>query len=507
MLVDSVFGPWTPDLPDLNNPGVTVAHNVTPGVGSIPGSVTYGPMKRASVYSATSMASRPLGTAVGQDSLGTAKVYGGCATKLYKVNPANRQWLDVSRAAGYATADTEQWRSAQYGSAVIMSNYTDAPQFIDMNVDTQFADLTSLVQGRYVSVFKNFAILANTYDPFDGAKTNRIRWSADGNPFDFNFSVATQSDFQDINDFGSITGVVTDDYVWVLMQRGIVQGTYRGDEYVFQFDTAWNGKGCSVPQSVVTVAGKTFFLSDDGFYQMEKGNFSNIGIGKVNKTFLADADLSKTHRMSVAADPDTSLVYWQYCSKAATDGSPDRIIIYNYNTGCWSDADATSEIIFNAMSLPWTIDQLDVYGTIDDIPVSLDSAVWAGGKPMLWGASLTGDILVLGGATLQATIETQEQHLINTLRMINPQTQGDRTTVIGVRPFYEGNGATASLSVGTRALTNDTVEWTPIKTAGGRKGFAYFRKQSRFHRFRLLLNGEWTQASLLQIEANPAGYR
>ncbi len=70
MIIDSTFGPWRPDFPDLNNPGLTMARNVTPGVGATQGSVTYSAMKRASLYSSTSMASRPTGTAVGLDQFG-----------------------------------------------------------------------------------------------------------------------------------------------------------------------------------------------------------------------------------------------------------------------------------------------------------------------------------------------------------------------------------------------------------------------------------------------------
>jgi len=501
MLLDIVFGPWRPDLPSLNNPGLTVAKNVTPGIG------TYGPLRRATTYSATTMASRPLGTFSSQDSLGNSKIYGGCSTKLYKVNPADKGWLDVSRAANYTTASTEAWRFAEFGSAVMGTNFTNEPQIIDMNVDVQFGNLTTLCKGRYIGVFKNFAILANTYDALDGAKPNRIRWSADGNPFDWNFSVATQSDFQDINDFGAITGLVCDDYVWVLMQRGVVRMTYIGAPYVFQLDTAMNGKGCTVPQSVVTVAGKTFFLSDDGFYQMEKGNFANIGDGKVNKHFLADADSTQYHWMSVASDPENTLVYWSYVSNSAIDGTPDKMIIYNYLTGEWSEADATADYIWNSKTLPWTIDQLDVFGSIDEVPASFDSTVWSGGKPTLWGMRSTGAILTFGGATLTAVLETQEQHLIRSLQAIDPKTQGDNTNVLGVRPLFEGANGSATVIVGSRSLSNGTVEWSNVRTTSARTGWAYFKRQSRFHRFRVMMQGDWAKAYSIQIDANSAGFR
>lgn len=507
MIIDSVFGSWRPDLPDLNNPGVTVAHNVTPGIGALGGSVTYGPLKRAALYSNTSMTGRPIGTAVGQDQFGTAKVYAGSATRLYKLSPVNRTWTNISRAANYITVGTDRWNSVEFGSYQIFTNYSNEPQYIDMNVDVQFANLTSLVKGKYIGTHKGFVVLGNTWDALDGAKTNRVRWSGQELPGDWAFSAQTQADFQDIHGYGSIQGIVCDDSVWVLMQRGIVQMTYIGAPYVFRVDTRVEGKGCSVPESVITVEGNTYFFSDDGFYGLKGGQLTPIGIGKINKYFLKDADASQYQFMTVVADPRETLVYWNYVSNSAEDGLPDKTLIYNYQTGEWSDADATTAFIFPARSLPWTIDQLDTYGSIDNVPASFDDPIWAGGASMMWGMSITGAIYSFSGSTLPALIETQEQHLINAVRMVDPNAQGDRTNVMGVRPFFEGYDATAAVSVGSRSQSNGTVIWSPVKRTHDDTGFAYFRLQNRFHRFRLQLNGEWDKAYSLQIDANSAGFR
>lgn len=507
MIVDNVFGPWRPDLPDLNNPGVTTAHNVTASVGAIGGSVAFGPVKRASLYSNTSMASRPLGTAVGQDQYANAKVYGGCATKLYKLSPVDRKWTDISRTGGYTTVGTDRWNSVEFGSSQIFTNYNNEPQYIDMNVDLKFANLTTLAKGRYVGTHKGFVILGNTWDALDGARTNRVRWSALENPFDWTFSAQTQADFQDIHGYGAVQGLVCDDSVWVLMQRAIVQMTYIGAPYVFRVDTRVEGKGCSVPESVITVEGKTFFLSEDGFYRLEKGNLQNIGNDQINKWFLADADATQFQFMTAVADPRRTLIYWTYVSNAAEDGLPDKVLIYNYQNGLWSSADATVDFAFQGRSLPWTIDQLDEFGSIDNVPASFDDPIWAGGQSMLWGMKVNGAIYSFGGSTMPALIETPEQHLIQSLRMINPNITGDRTNIMGVRPFFEGFGGTASVTVGSRSQSNGNVIWSQPSTTHADTGFAGFRLQDRFHRFRLQLFGEWDKAYSLQIDANSAGFR
>lgn len=507
MIIDSVFGPWRPDLPDLNNPGVTVARNVTPGIGALQGSVTYGPLRRASIYSNTSMVSRPIGTAVSQDQFGNAKVYGGCAEKLYKLSPVTRQWTDISRSGGYTTLGTDRWNSVEFGSYQIFTNFSNEPQYVDMNVDVQFANLTTLAKGRHIGTHKGFVILGNTWDALDGAKPNRIRWSGQELPGDWAYSAQTQADFQDIHGYGAIQGIVCDDSVWVLMQRAIVQMTYIGAPYVFRVDTRVEGKGCNVPESVVTVEGKTFFLSEDGFYMLQAGNLTPIGIGKINKYFLDKADNAQFQFMTAVADPRETLIYWNYVSNDAEDGTPDRILIYNYQTGEWSEAESTAAFIFNSRSLPWTVDQLDEFGSIDNVPASFDDPIWAGGNSMLWAMNIEGDVLAFTGNTLPALIETQEQHLINAVRALNPKATGDRTNVLGVRPFFEGADATATVSVGSRSQSNGDVVWSTVSTTHPDTGFAAFRLQNRFHRFRLQLNGDWDKAYSLQIDANSAGFR
>ena len=95
MLVDLTLGPWRPDQPDLNNSGLTKAHNVTPTFAPTNGAVVYQSLNRASLYSNTTMPSRPLGTAIGLDKLNTAKVYGGCKSALMRVDPVSRGWVNI----------------------------------------------------------------------------------------------------------------------------------------------------------------------------------------------------------------------------------------------------------------------------------------------------------------------------------------------------------------------------------------------------------------------------
>ncbi|MCK3776216.1 hypothetical protein MZK49_05665 [Ensifer sesbaniae] len=503
-VIDIPFTSFTPDLPAHNNPGLVRAHNCAPGLGAAQGGVTLFPLKSASLYSNTSMVSRPLGTAIGQDKDGNAKVYSGCSTKLYKLLPATRQWTDISRVGGYSTTETEQWNFVEFGSLQIGTNYNDEPQYIDMNTDLQFANLTTLVKGRYINTHKGFVILGNTYDAIDGAVPYRIRWSGIEAPTSWDFSAATMADFQDIHGYGAIQGIVTDDSCYVILKRGIVQMTFIGAPLTFQFDDRVVGKGCSVAESIITVEGKHFFISDDGFYQLSAGSLTPIGIGKIDKWFLNDFDPTQAHLMTVAASPRETLIYWQYVSKSATTGVPDKILIFNYHTGEWSTADATTASIFNSVSLPWTIDQLDAFIAIDSVPASFDSPIWAGGNNLLWGMNATGAVYSFDGPTLPLSVETRE---VQASSVIPNETGADMAIINAVRPLFEGGAAVARIQIGTRDLPNKDVVWSSLKECNGETGFAYVRSRSRYQRFRITITGEYQLAFGVQIDGQPAGKR
>jgi hypothetical protein len=502
-MVDINFQSWTPDLPAINNPGLLRAHNCSAGRGSVQGGVTLFPLKSSSLYSETSMASKPLGTAVGQNKFGDAKVYGGCATALYKLAPGTRTWTNISKTGGYTTSGTERWKSIPYGSLQIFTNYSDSPQVIDQNIDLQFADLTTLVKGRHINTHKGFVILGNTYDALDGAIPYRVRWSGIESPGDFNYSASTMADFQDIFGFGNIQGIVADDSAYIILQRGIVQMQFIGAPYAFSFTDRVVGKGCSVSQSIVTVESMTCFVSDDGFYMLQGGNLTPIGMGKIDRWFLDNFDSTKSHMMTVAADPRETLIYWQFCSKSAVGDKPDLILIYNYHSGEWTTADATTAYIFNSLSLPWTIDMLDTFATLDLVPASFDSPLWAGGNSMLWSMSETGAVYTFGGPTMQLSVETPEFQLS---RILPNETNADIAIIDAARPIFEGPGV-ARVQVGTKSLPNAELSWSALKETSPITGFAYLREQSRYSRFRFTLSGDWTKASSLQIDGKTAGRR
>lgn len=496
------FQSFTPDLPALNNPGSTKLHNVLPGRGAQ--GITVFPIRRASLFSNTSMTGRPLGSAIGQDGSGNFKVYSGDSGKLYKLLPATKQWQDISRAGGYTTAPLERWKSVEFGKLQIFTNYTNEPQWISMDSDVQFANLTTLVKGRHIATFSGFTILANTYDAFDGAVPYRIRWSALENPSDWNFSASTMADFQDIAGAGACNGIVTDDNCYLLMQRSIYQMQFIGAPLVFQFQQRVPGLGCSVPESVISVAGRHFWIADDGFVMMQAGQITRPGNGRIDKWFADRFDATQAHRMTVTSDPKQCVITWQWCSEDAEPGKPDMCLHYNYESNEWSTSAATTTYRFNSVSLPWTLDMLDSFGSIDNVSSSFDSPIWSGGTAMTWGMSETGAIYSFGGPNLVAEIESPEYQAST---LVSQDGRVDIAQIRAIRPIFEGSAAVGRVQVGTKNLPTDDVEWSPMSETSAVDGYAYLRSKSRYQRFRLTISGDWDRASAIEIDARAAGRR
>ncbi|MBB4230028.1 hypothetical protein [Rhizobium mongolense] len=504
MVIDSVLGPWRPDVPVLNNPGVTVARNVLPAIGALNGAIAYEPMKRTLLYSNASLPSRPLGAISGQDLAGNGKVYAGCSEGLFKVSPSELSWQDVSRSTPY-TPGTEKWNFTKYGSWAIGTNFVNPPQYIDMNEDEEFQDLTPLLKARYGTASRGFVIFANTNDSFDGDVPYRVRWSGLDQPKSWDFSQTTQADFQDINGgSGVIQGIVGGEDVTIFMKDSIVKMTYVGTPLIWQFDEVVQGKGCAVPESIITVGRTTYFLGKDGFYAWD-GGLTRIGEGKIDNYFLKSVNTDQYTYMSVAADPAKPLIYWLYSSTNAIDGTPDKMLVYNYSIGEFTEVEAEIDFIFNSVSQPWTIAQLDQYFTIAGMPAPWDSPTWAGGNAQLAGMNVSGAIYLFTGENQTGTIETSEQFLIQQMIQINPDIKGDRSIVTRVRPMIDGNGSVTA-RVGSRLLSQGDLTWSQM-TARNETGWCIIRQQGRFHRVRLVLTGNYTQATSLQYDAVPAGFR
>lgn len=479
------FGPWRPDVPALANPGVVEATNVVPQPGAY--------QRQAGLSEFTSsLGARCQGAFVCLDSGGNVNWFAGDISNLYRINVQTTGWSVVSRVALYSTASTEWWSFAQFGDLVYATNYSDEMQRFSLGGVATFGDVTGAPKCRYLGVVNQFLVAVNVNDD-DGVRPHRVRWSAIGNADSWTVAAVTQADFVDLAGEsggcqGIVAGLAAADAA-IIQEHGIQRMTYVGPPLVFSFDLVEGVRGTPAPGSIVQSGGFIYYLGEDGFYQFDGARSYPIGNGKVDQTFFADVDTSAWHRIRSVIDVGRKLIFWAYVSTSSSDGNPDRIMVYNWETSEWSRLELSVEELFRTISLGYTLEELDSFTTnIEALTPSMDSRQWTGGILQLSAFTTGHRTAHFTGAPLAATIVSGEQQMA---------PGGRATLVTQVWPFVKH--ASPRISVGHRNRTIDPVVFEAA-TDRNAIGFCPQRVYDRFMRFRMSISAGETWSDVQGIE-------
>lgn len=423
-----------------------------------------------------------------------ARIICGDETRLYLL--VRSLWVDVSRSTGgpYATPSEGAWRFAQFGSLAIAVNGVDEPQKLDINSGSRFTALGGdPPAASYVATVRDFLVLGCI-----GEFEQRVQWSpfnnAEGTWGSF---PATQADFQDLPDGGKITGLVGGEVGLILQHMAVRRMTYEGAPTVFRIDKIANDIGCSVPGSVASVLDRVFFLHKSGFYMAVGGQqIVPIGRGKVDRTFWAEFDEVNAFRSSSAIDPVRGLYVFAYPAKGG-DGTPDRLLVYNWNIQKWARAEVTAELVFGAASQDvYALEDVDAFGTLETLPYSLDSSFWVGQLSLLlYGFDTSYRSGAFTGEAMAAVVETAEFAL----------APGRRAVVRACRPLIDGGNP--QVSIGAREAQQGAVTYGDA-TGVTNAGMAPLFGSGRYFRVRATIGAgeDWQNAQGVDdIEFRAAG--
>lgn len=484
------FGEWLPDQPDLSNPGSLIAKNVIPRANS------YSPLSDIDIYTGA-IDTACMGAFAVRDASNTVNWFSGTLAKLWHIQTGT-VWDDVSVGGGYSTPADGNWKFCVFGNRVIATNYGDNIQNYTMGSSTDFAALYMDLKAKYCAVVKDFVIYANTHDTVDGDRPQRVRWTAINDPTDITVSPTTQSDFQDlVGEGGEITGIVTGVAgadALIIMRNAIWKMNYTGDALIFRFDKIEGAKGCFVPGTLSQFAGLFFYCAEDGWYMSDGLSSSPIGAEKANKWFFGDFMQTKYFLVSSIIDPVNQIMICSYADNDSGDIA-NKLFIYNFYVKKFSYGVMDIEYIFPAYTLATSIDDFGST-SIDAIPFSLDSGVYAGGVLRLAAFDTDHKMNFMTGDALEAIIETGEAQI----------TPGKRSFVTEIWPYVDGG--TVTVELGTRNKTGDDVTWSSSSSVNN-VGFAPFRSDARFHRARITIaaGGLWTHAQGVQPEVSGSSWR
>lgn len=468
-----ILGEWLPDQPSVVE-SLKVANNVTPL------SIGYSGFPSAEEYSNASGETllRTFAAKFGS----TTQLFAASGTKLYKFNPATLNLDDVSQTGGYSATD---WSAVQFGNSILATDNASRIQYFTLGTSSLFADASAVAPvAKYVTIVRDFAVCANLDG---GTNANKVQWSDINDFTDWVSGGASQSDFQIVADGGNITGLTGGEFGLVLLDQAVVRMSYIGSPFFFQFDVLTRSMGCMEGGSVIQYGNTTYFLSDNGFYACDGTAISAIGNEKIDRYFFDNVNINTIDTMTSAVDPVKKIIVWNYPN--ISNGR--SLLIYNYQVKKWSSADTTASTVASVATAGFTLEDLDLFGTLDTLTTSLDDRLWAGGK-FLFAGTIGQKIATFTGANMVAQLTTSDVE------------QGYNSVVTLARPQIDNGSCTVSVA-SRRELDDSIVFSTPVATSS--EGRVSLRSYGRYHRFNIVPTGSWTNAISIDVDMKPQGNR
>lgn len=493
--IKTAFAEYAPDQPPLG--GVTDhVLNVLPITPD-----SYGPVPSL-VESRDSIS----GTVRGGDSFrgteGTAVSFVGDATRLYV--DSGTAWTTATRTTGgaYTLGTQDRWDFTQFNTTALATNGVDPIQFWSIGSSTNFENMNSTSASsdaapicRYLATVRDFVMAGYL-------STNRagVRWSEQFNHRSWRIGT-NQSDDQDLPDSGEITGIAGGQYGLVFQQHGINLFTYVGPDVIFQRDLVSDDRGCMAPGSIATIEQTTFFYDVDGFYRIDGGQVIRpIGAQRVDVTFRSEVNTAYLYRMASGIDHNKKLYYVAYPSTDSSDGTPDKMLVYNFNIDRWAKLDFGVDLLFNMYaSVGTTLEALaTIYPDLDDMDISLDSDVFESSPVKTFAAWKSNrKVAFFEGDNLEAILDTVEAEV----------TPGRQSEIDRLIPYIDGG--TLSALLGSRNRLNDAISFS---SAADQDSFGdiYFRQPpARFFKGRFVIDAgsQWTHARGCEFFPNDGGDR
>lgn len=483
------FGEWLPDLPFYENPGLVEAKNLIPVDENYASYVTL-------ATTGNTLNSTCNGAFTALDNSQNTFLYAGTQTRLYQKNGS--AWTDVSGST-YNTAADGNFKFAQFDNFIVATNYADTVQGMTVGGSsfTTLALSGTSPRGRCIGVINRFLMLGDL-DGVSGTLPTAVQWSAIGDsrtwpPINTTAARTVQSGLQTLPaKYGAVTAIASGQFFGlVFQQRGISRFTYIGGDVVFQVQDYERTRGAWFPNAMTQVGGLSYFIATDGFYVTDGQTVTPIGDGKVDKFFLADCDQTFRSRVTVAIDFPNKCIFWSYPNFSATNGLPNRLIIYNWVRNRWARAEDTMQLLFSSISQGLTLDGLDtLYSSLDAITVSLDSPVWQGGASAMMAIGSDSRTGTFSGPAAVATIETGETEIVENVI----------TTVLGLKPLVTGSPSAITIAVGLRdTQDNASRAFGSAISRTTRTGICDFRDTGRYISAQVVITGGFTRAIGIQV--------
>ena len=473
-----MFGDWLPDLASLGSPGTPEIENASAQQG-------YYRSHTGITKFTTALVDPILGGIWARTPTGEAAVFCGTASGLFRL-VSGGTWEDVTPTGG--VSDVVSWDFVLLGYTIIAASGTYVLHKFTLpgGAGDLFMPISGSPKAAKLAVVRDFVVAGDIYDDVVNARIGtRIQWSGFNNADEWEPSLSTQSDVQDIiGRGGQIQRIVPGAVGYVFSENGLVKMSYVGPPVVFRLDEVGLERGTPSGESVCWIDNRIFYYGHDDFYVFSGGESTPLGANRVRTWLQAFVGRGNLSELQGVVDRHNARVLWSIRSLDGVAPDNTHVLEYNYAADKWGIAEFAHTHLIAYASTSITPDSSSHGGYSFDNPAqpwygtSLDSEVWLGGSTSIVGVTPDNELGAFGGDPLQAVLTTKEK--------VGPH--GGQWLTTRVRPLISGSDVTRiEIAIGYRDREDDEVVYTPYKTLG-RTGFVPVRVRARFQRARVRIS-------------------
>lgn len=347
----------------------------------------------------------------------------GTRKDIYRVNKLGDKLeiINLSKEGGYDIIDESFWSFAAFGNYVIAVNPNYPVQYLNIDEkNAKFKDLVSAPRAKEVKVWGNYIALIDILDSKDGNR-DLIAWSGYNNIEDWRFdSESSDADMQRLYDGGEVLNATSGNDPYIFLREKIYRAHFTpSSNIVFTIRTINFDGGIKIAQSLVEVNDKIFFYSDAGFYCIfPDGSIVNIGKDRVND-YVKNRILTNLNQSLYGYHSrNENRVYWAVKTTYPYN-TYDLILVYDYILDRWSTIKKEFKSLINYTSFSYNLDNLNQFGNLDNLGISLDSSAWKDESFVPAIVDEDGHISVMSGKAMPAKIMTSVISNNNNYNFIN----------------------------------------------------------------------------------------
>lgn len=480
------FPPWEPDKGPFSAVSTDMATNV------LPTAVGWGPMSQLSDLS-DALGAQCYGGWWYRNTTGSFGFIAATQTAIYRLQ-SDGSWTDISKVGGYTGPDAgDLWQAERFGADFYVTNLNDDLQVMDLDTGTIMADAPgSPPRAKFIETVGDFLFLAYLKvgadvfpQDWQHCKINDpTNWTVTG--------LAGDSDRQQIPDGDEIVSIMSNTGGARIIQRRCKRRLIftPGNTYSFQMQDIDGARGAVAPLAVIPFGGEAYFyLNETGFYVGDA--HEPIGAERVDDWFFKTVSLDKLGQVQGIADPSQKIVWIRFQDQ----NDAYKMLGWHWQLNRWCMADVAPILLVSAVSIGAVLDDLDSYGTLDDIDIPLDSRLFKGGRITFGAFTSSNKLALFAGAPAAATVETSSTEL----------TPDTGSFVSGAR--LKSDASDYTMQVGAAQVADGSLTWSSANTRNSRTGLVPFRSDAKFHRFRVNIaaGSEWDHLHGVSPEFQESG--